>query len=77
MLSQHPEVDAKVFEEIQTVLEEEDSTITPEQLEQLQYLDHVIKETMRLYPPVHSVLRTAVKDDVICGKVTHFFYNFL
>ena len=31
----------------------------------LPYLDHVIKETLRFVPAVHSTVRVAAKDDVI------------
>lgn len=31
----------------------------------LPYLDHVVKEALRLIPPVHSTLRVAAKDDRI------------
>lgn len=36
-----------------------------EALESLPYLNGVVKETLRLYPAVHSMIRTATKDDEI------------
>ncbi|PBK83174.1 cytochrome P450 monooxygenase [Armillaria gallica] len=41
------------------------STPTMEELNALQYLDWVVKETMRVKPPVPSTIRVAAKDDVI------------
>lgn len=38
---------------------------TMEQLNSLPYLDAVVKESLRLYAPVPSVLRVAAQDDVI------------
>jgi len=33
--------------------------------DELPFLDNVMKETLRLIPPVHSSLRVAMKDDFI------------
>jgi len=36
-----------------------------EELEGLPYLDKVVREVLRLYPPVVSLRRVASKDDII------------
>ena len=40
-------------------------TPTMEELNSLPYLDGVVRETLRLYPPVSSTARVATKDDVV------------
>ncbi|KAK0455182.1 cytochrome P450 [Desarmillaria tabescens] len=56
--------------DVQTKLRQEllavpTSTPTAEELNGLPYLDWVVKETMRVRPPVPSTIRVAAKDDVI------------
>jgi hypothetical protein len=36
-----------------------------EQIKSLKYLDHVVREGLRLYPPIPSTSRVAMKDDII------------
>lgn len=38
---------------------------TMEELNSLPYLDAVVRETLRVYPPVTATVRTAVEDDVL------------
>ncbi|XP_017841743.1 probable cytochrome P450 4d20 isoform X2 [Drosophila busckii] len=57
-IARHPEVQAKVYEELLQVLgKNREAPVTQAHLQQLKYLDCVIKETMRLYPPVPAVGR--------------------
>ena len=64
-LAQHPEIEAKVREEIDRVCGGE--TPTDADLRNLTYQRMVIEEVMRLYPPAWNVSRTAIADDVIDG----------
>jgi len=57
LISQHPEVKAKLAEELSAVLG--GRTPTPEDLGQLRYTEMVIKESMRLYPAVWGIGRRA------------------
>ena len=61
-LSQNKEAQTKLREEIYNV-----STDNPtmDDLNGLPYMDAVVRETLRLYPPVGSVGREASKDDCI------------
>lgn len=65
LLSRHPEVAARVREEIDRELG--DRTITFADLPKLQYTGWVLDECMRVRPPVWIVERTAVQDDVVGG----------
>jgi cytochrome P450 len=65
LLSQHPEVEAKLAEEVKVFKDRSDFSI--EELEKLPYLENVIKETLRLYPPAPITIRVAIQDDNIGG----------
>lgn len=56
LLAQHPEVAAELHHELATVLGGAAPTL--EQLEQLPVLDRVIKESLRLIPPVYMLTRS-------------------
>ena len=59
-LTQHPEVYRRVEAEIDETLG--DDPIAWEHLDDLPLLDRVVDETLRLYPPVHSLPREATRD---------------
>jgi cytochrome P450 len=58
LLSQHPEVRAKLQTELEASLEGRLPTV--DDLPRLPYTDAIIKETLRLYPPVVGILREAL-----------------
>lgn len=60
LLSQHPEVEAKLLAELQTVLG--DRTPTVEDFQRLSYTKMVLMESMRLYPPGYYLGRQAVQE---------------
>ncbi|CAK4610526.1 hypothetical protein LEN26_006438 [Aphanomyces euteiches] len=60
LISQHPDVEAKVFAEVQGV-----DAMNYDAVAQLQYLEAVMKETWRLFPPTALELKCAVHDDVL------------
>ena len=65
LLSQHPDVERKLHNELVTVL----AGRTPryEDLAQLCYTRMVIEESMRLFPPAHIISRQPVADDEVLG----------
>lgn len=56
LLSQNPEVEAKLTQELQSVLAGRSPTLAD--LPRLVYSQQIIKEAMRLYPPVYSIGRS-------------------
>ncbi|MFC6724814.1 cytochrome P450 [Halobium palmae] len=57
LLSEHPEVEKRVHEELDEVLG--GSVPTATDARRLEYLERVLLETMRLYPPVYVLFREA------------------
>jgi cytochrome P450 len=60
LLSQHPEVETRLHEEVDAVLAGRPPTV--EDLPRLRYTEMVLAESMRLYPPAWVMGRRAVKD---------------
>ncbi|GIY51311.1 cytochrome P450 3A8 [Caerostris extrusa] len=50
-LALNPEVQTKIVEEMRQVLSKTKGELTYEALQEMKYLDNVISETLRLYPP--------------------------
>jgi cytochrome P450 len=65
MLAQHPDVEHRLLEEIDTVLQGEQPTLAT--LRQLTYSKQVIQEVMRLYPTVWNMPRMVLEDDTLDG----------
>ncbi|KAJ7206941.1 cytochrome P450 [Mycena haematopus] len=61
ILALHPEVQAKLRAEIM----ENEETLTHDELVGLPYLDAVVRETLRLYPPVTAMTRTVTQDSIL------------
>jgi cytochrome P450 len=65
LLGTHPEIMAQVKAEVDALLENEPPQA--EHLPRLPLLDAVIKETLRLYPPIHVGNRRAVEETIVQG----------
>jgi len=65
LLAQHPLVEEKLTAELSAALAGRAPSV--EDLPQLRYTEMVMKEVLRLYPPVWSLVRTAVQDCEIGG----------
>ncbi|WP_200756399.1 cytochrome P450 [Effusibacillus dendaii] len=65
LLSQHPEVERKFHEELESVLHGADPT--PDSLNDLKYTYCIVQEAMRLYPAAWSIGRIAIEDVEIGG----------
>ncbi|SNZ15644.1 Cytochrome P450 [Natronoarchaeum philippinense] len=64
LLSEHPEVERKVHEEIDAVV---DGRPTFADVRELSYVRNVLDEAMRLYPPVYAMFRQPDRDVEIEG----------
>eukprot|EP00245_Coleochaete_scutata_P018247 TRINITY_DN938_c0_g1_i1.p1 TRINITY_DN938_c0_g1~~TRINITY_DN938_c0_g1_i1.p1 ORF type:complete len:640 (+),score=112.42 TRINITY_DN938_c0_g1_i1:319-2238(+) len=62
-ISQHPEVEAKVVEEVRRVLGGRVPTYAD--IDQLQYTQMAVKEALRMYPPIPLFPRVVAKDDIL------------
>lgn len=63
LLARHPHVQQKIVEEIHYVIGNDRSkTITMRQLQDLKYMEAVIKESLRLYPSVPIIARYTDQD---------------
>lgn len=65
LISQHPDVEGKLREEIREVLGDRPATM--EDIARLTYAEQVIKESMRLYPPAWTLGREALEECEIGG----------
>jgi cytochrome P450 len=65
LLSQHPAAEAKLHEELANVLA--GRTPRHEDLADLRYTRMVIEESMRLYPPAHTLTHQSVAPDEVLG----------
>nr|WIE06253.1 cytochrome CYP340AB1 [Spodoptera frugiperda] len=61
-IGSHPEVQEKIFKEIQEVQPNKNEDITKYDLLKLEYVEAVIKEVLRLYSPMPGVARKIDKD---------------
>lgn len=68
-LAKYPEIQKKVFEEIENEIGADENVLTLHVLNRLHYLELVIKESLRLYPSVPYYARL-LKDDVTVGDYT-------
>ena len=65
LLGAHPEAMAALQAELDEILDE--GPITSAQVGRLAYLDQVLKEALRLYPPIHVGNRRVPEDTTIAG----------
>jgi cytochrome P450 len=65
LLSQHPDIQTQAQDEVDAIAGRD--ALTSPLLNQLTYLDSAIKETLRLYPPIHVGNRLVVEDVEISG----------
>ncbi|XP_047036303.1 cytochrome P450 4c21-like isoform X2 [Helicoverpa zea] len=62
VIGSHPDVQEKMYQELQKVLDDEERDINKHDLPKLVYMEAVIKETLRLYSPAPRFARTSNTD---------------
>ena len=65
LLGQHPDVLAQTQAEVDAVVGQE--SLNAENVNQLRYLEMVIKEALRLYPPIHVGNRIVAENTTVSG----------
>lgn len=66
LLGHHHDVQDRVRDEVTTVVG--DAAVGPDHLEQLTYTGQVVDEVLRLYPPGHTLVRTAATGTELLGR---------
>uniref|UniRef100_UPI003B834D28 cytochrome P450 4C1-like n=1 Tax=Chironomus tepperi TaxID=113505 RepID=UPI003B834D28 len=61
LLAHHPEVQEKIFQEIQDVTGGRDE-LTTDDLNKMNYMERALKESLRIYPPVPYIARKLTED---------------
>ncbi|MFY0566587.1 cytochrome P450 [Archangium lansingense] len=67
LLSRHPEVEARLHAELEAVLGGRPPTVA--ELQRLPYLDKILQESLRLYPPAFALLDRFPMEDVTLAGV--------
>jgi len=66
LLALHPEAELRLHAELDTVLAGRAPAV--EDIPRLPFLRQLVDETLRLYPPAPTMLRTAAADDEVSGR---------
>lgn len=66
-LALNPDIQDKLAEEIRDSISEHDDKITYDSLQEMKYLDKVVSETLRKYPPTGNLFRQCTKQYKIPG----------
>ncbi|XP_063395271.1 cytochrome P450 4C1-like [Cydia fagiglandana] len=67
-LANNRDIQNKIVAEIKDLFGESDRAITMEDINNLPYLDRCIKESLRIYPPVHFISRKLTEDVKLSNK---------
>ncbi|XP_027212219.1 probable cytochrome P450 49a1 [Penaeus vannamei] len=69
LLARNPQAQAKLHEELDTVLGDHQGPLLPKHMAQLSYLKAVIRETLRIFPIAIAMVRILDQDAVLGGYV--------
>ena len=66
----HPDIQEKAFQEIMNIFPTDNDEITYESLSKLEYVECVMKESLRIGPTVHAIARENMENfEIIPGKI--------
>jgi len=77
LLAMHPEIQERVYQELHQVFPEQESYVSYEEMMKLNYLDMVIKETLRFISTVPMLPRKASCDLVLSSNLYSFIVSVL
>lgn len=69
LLAMHPNIQDRVFEELHSVYDSPEQDTSYEKVQQLPYLEMVLKESMRLMPVAPFIVRTCTADTPVSNCV--------
>ncbi|XP_069676206.1 cytochrome P450 9e2-like [Periplaneta americana] len=61
LLATHPDIQSRLQKEIDEILENDEGKLTYEAVHSMKYLDMVVSETLRMYPPLLGIDRKCIK----------------
>lgn len=67
LIAMYPRVQEKLFDELENVFESANEEVDDKKMNQLTYMEMVIKESMRLWPKAPVIARYA-QSDIELGK---------
>ncbi|XP_045493240.1 cytochrome P450 4C1-like [Colias croceus] len=70
LLAKYPKVQEKVYEELREVLGDTGRSVTKDDLKEVKYLERVVRESMRLYPPAPLLVRQTTEETKLPSGVT-------
>jgi cytochrome P450 family 4 len=75
MLGIHQNIQDKVYNELYEIFGDSDRPATFDDTLRMKYLERVILETLRMYPPVPVIARKLNHDVQICEYIMYNYYS--